>query len=207
MDEKTWRKFQSSNPSYLHVTEQSYDILQYSKIGMQQFPFELIYWIPPKIPTRLDWVCGVFKSQTSSCQSLSGARTSEFAEEASAGCHVHGRRRFPCSSARARLGAHQPNVKPSLQPEYQLSTCQKDSEEEPLTEVLFALLFYFFFIYQVSLPARTWYLKIEGLCDSLTVSVTGSHHVLLLELGLRLSNRNSGKLNVTAEWAFSKEGS
>lgn len=112
-----------------------------------------------------------------------------------------------CSAARPPLGWHQPNVKPPLLPEYQLSTCQKDSEEEPLTEVLFALLFYFFFIYQVSLPARTWYLKIEGLCDSPTVSVTGSHHVLLLELGLRLSNRNSGKLNVTAEWAFSKEGS
>lgn len=50
------------------------------------------------------------------------------------------------------------------------------------------------FIYQVSLPARTWYLKIGGLCESLTVSVTGSHHVPLLELLLRWSNRNLGNL-------------
>lgn len=50
------------------------------------------------------------------------------------------------------------------------------------------------FIYQVSLPDTSWYLKIEGLCECLTVSVTGSHHVPLLELLLRLNNGNLGNL-------------
>lgn len=52
--------------------------------------------------------------------------------------------RQPSTSSRARPGAHQPSVKPPLLSEYQLSTCQKDSEEEPLRAALFTLLFYFF---------------------------------------------------------------
>lgn len=47
---------------------------------------------------------------------------------------------------RARWGGGLPSadVIPPLPPEHRLSTCQQDSEKEPLTEVLFALLFYFF---------------------------------------------------------------
>lgn len=60
------------------------------------------------------------------------------------------------------------------------------------------------FIYRVSLPARVWYLKIEGLCEFLTVSVTGPHHVPLLELLLRWSNRNLGNLMLHLSEPFPK---
>ncbi len=61
------------------------------------------------------------------------------------------------------------------------------------------------FIYQVSLLARAWYLKIEGLCESLTVSVTGSHHLPLVKLLLKWSNRNLGNLMLQLSELFPKE--
>lgn len=61
------------------------------------------------------------------------------------------------------------------------------------------------FIYQVSLPARVWYPKIEGLCESLTVSVTGSHRLTLFELLPRWSNRNLGNLMLQLSEPFPKE--
>lgn len=78
------------------------------------------------------------------------------AGEAAAACHIHGRSMVYGTAfhlSRARLGAHQLDVKPPLRPEHQLSARQKDPEEQPLTEVVFSLLFYFFsFIKSLSLP-------------------------------------------------------
>ncbi|MEQ2176722.1 hypothetical protein GOODEAATRI_030899, partial [Goodea atripinnis] len=65
----------------------------------------------------------------------------------------------------ARLGAHQPYVKPPLVPEYQLSTCQKDSEEEPLPEVLFTLLFFFFSFIKSRSLSKTDILRMWVLVD------------------------------------------
>lgn len=103
----------------------------------------------------------------------------------------------------ARLSAHWPHVKPLLEPEYQLSTCQKDSEQKTLTEVLFSLLFYFFsFIKSCCLP-ESENLEMEGLCESLTVSVTESYHVLLLEALLSWSNGNLGNSALQMSESFS----
>lgn len=101
-------------------------------------------------------------------------------------------------------------ISPMSNPHYCLSVCiscrrvKRTPEEEPLTEVLFALLFYFVsFIKSHSLPEPDiWRLKVFV---SLTVSVTGSHHVLSLEPLLRWSNRNLGNLMLQLSELFPKE--
>lgn len=175
-----------------HVLLWGYDSKQ--KTVTLYFPrAERIYWIP-KFPQDLSSSAVFLKPKLVPVNHLLGRGLPSSQERCQLSAMSTGRHRLLGTSSRARLGAHQPNVKPPLLPEYQLSTCQKDSEEEPLTEVLFTLLFYFFsFIKSHSLPEPDiWRLKVfVNLWQCLSLDRTTS---LLLELLLRWSNRNLGNL-------------
>lgn len=83
-------------------------------------------------------------------------------------------------------------ISPMSNPHYSLSiSCRlvKRTQRRRHSVECFSHFVLLLFIYQVSLAARAWYLKIEGLCESLTESVTELHCIPLLEALLRWSNR------------------